>query len=321
MPEVTIIIRNWKPIALTAAIGATVSLIVSLFIPPQYKSTVTLFPAKLASTSQIISQDLGVKDFMGLGEEEDLERLQQILLSEEIRNCIVEEFNLMDHYKISPDTKYPQTQLKKEYTKNVEIHKTRFYSIEISVTDRNPETAANIANRMAELIDTIFWAMQRERAEKAYNIVENEFNIVRQNIRLIEDSLQKIRNYGINNYRAEAEVLNAAYAEAIIKGNYSGAKQIEQKIENLSKYGGGSLSLLGELELEQKRLSFLRDKLAAAKINMEQIIPRKYIVNRAMPSEKKSWPIYWFNMLIGSLIMAVATLITLAILETKNNKQ
>ncbi|HON17654.1 MAG TPA: Wzz/FepE/Etk N-terminal domain-containing protein [Salinivirgaceae bacterium] len=318
MPGIPFLIKYWKVILITGLLGAISALIVSLIIPPSYTSTVTLFPTKLTSTSQIISEERGTKDFMALGEEEELEQLQQVLLSDFIRDKITQEFQLMNHYRIDSTTRFPYTKLKKRYQKNVEIRKTRFQSIEINVSDESPEMAAQIANRITDLIDTTFWLIQKERADQALRIVAEEYNTVTLRIKQIEDSLQRIREKGINNYRSEAEVINAAYAEALAKGNTSGAKLLEQKIQNLSKYGGASLSLLGELELEQKRQSFLRDRLAAAQINAVQIIPRKYVVNRATPSEKKSSPVVWLNTILGFFALAITSSLIIALLDKTN---
>ena len=48
-----------------------------------------------------------VKSVLRLGEDEELDQLMQVLQSDEIRRRIVEKFDLMNHYEIKPDSKYP----------------------------------------------------------------------------------------------------------------------------------------------------------------------------------------------------------------------
>ncbi len=308
IPIVRILIKNWKVLILTTIVGSFISLGVCLLVPPKYKSTVTVFPANLGAVSQVLLDERGSsKDYMAFGEESELEQLQQILHSDEIQSRVAATFKLMDHYKIDPTSRYPQTQLRNRYEKNVHIRKTRFQSIEIEVFDSDPQMAADIANKITELVDTVYKKIQSDRTKEALSIVEREYQAARHYVRQIEDSLDKIRAKGINNYRAEAEVYNAAYAEALATGKNAGLKALQQKIETLSKFGGPSLSLIGELELEQKRVALLRDKLLAAQVNATQTIPRKYVVNQATPSEKKSYPITWLVVVLSGISLFVMT--------------
>jgi len=307
-PAVKMLWKHWKPIAIVTFVGSVISLVVCLLIAPIYKSTVTVFPANLGAVSQLLIDERGGgKDYMAFGEESELEQMQQILLSDEVRTRIIDEFNLLDHYKIDPNSKYPNTQLRSKYDKNVHIGKTRFQSVNIEVSDTDPIMAANIANRISDLVDTVYKKIQTARTHEGLVIVEREYNLVREYVRKIEDSLETIRAKGINNYKAEAEVYNAAYAEALAGGNKSGTKALQEKIEILSKYGGASLSLQGELELEQKRVSILKDKLLAAQVNAQQVIPRKYVVNKAFPSERKSYPVTWIVVLLTGFCLAITS--------------
>lgn len=315
-----IILKHWKILTFTSIIGGVIAFIVCLIVPQKFKSTVTVFPANLGGVSQILTDAKGGgnKDYMAFGEENELEQLQQILHSNEIRDQIASEFQLLDHYKIDTDSKYPKTQLNNKFKKNVSIKKTRFQSIDIEVYDTDPLMAADIANRIADLADTVYKNIQSDRTQEALKIVERELESAKAYVQQIEDSLNKIRLMGINNYRAEAEVYNAAYAEALAAGKNSGLKALEKKIETLSKYGGASLSLLGELELEQKRVSLLKDKLLAAQVNAEQTISIKYIVNKATPSEKKSFPIIWVTVFLSWLLTLVMGMF--AVVLTKRTK-
>lgn len=300
------LLNYWKPIFVVTLVGSLFSFVVTLFITPVFTSTVTVFPANLGAVSQLLVEEgSGGKDYMAFGEEHELEQLQQILHSDEVRDRVINEFNLQEHYKIDLNSKYPNTKIRERYDKNVRISKTRFQSIDIEVNDVDPEMAANIANRISDLVDTVYKKIQTNRTNEALVIVEREYNLARQYILQIEDSLATIRAKGINNYKAESEVYNAAYAEALAKGNVSGAKALQEKIELLSKYGGASLSLIGELELEQKRVSVLKDRLLAAQVNAQQIIPRKYVVNKAYASERKSYPVIWVIVTISGFCFAL----------------
>src|SRR5210317_655069 len=84
------------------AIAASILFSSPWFITPKYKSTVILFPVATNSISKaLISQQSGIKeDVLGFGEEEQAEQMLQILNSNLIRDRIVSQFNLLEHYGI-----------------------------------------------------------------------------------------------------------------------------------------------------------------------------------------------------------------------------
>jgi uncharacterized protein involved in exopolysaccharide biosynthesis len=66
------------------------------------------------------------------------------------------------------------------------------------------------------------------------------------------------------------------------------------------------------LEHEKEQLSHLRAKYQEARVDAEQTLPHKFIVNNAFPAEKKSYPIRWLIVLVSTVstfIMALLVII------------
>lgn len=142
---------KWRKVLLiTCSLAAIVSAIVVWMIPPKYKSTVVLFPATTTSISKsLMTQNTPLQsDLLRFGEEEDMERMLQILNSGEIRDRIISKYNLADHYRINNDSKYRNSELRKEYENNIQFKKTEFMSVKIEVLDSDPQVAANMANEI-----------------------------------------------------------------------------------------------------------------------------------------------------------------------------
>jgi capsular polysaccharide biosynthesis protein len=152
------LIKNFKPIILITVLGAIASIIISLVITPKFKSSVVIFPASTSSVSKALLTDMSraPKDILKFGEEEETEQLLQILQSDEIKARIIQKYDLMSHYEIDKDAKFAKTKLLKEYIDNISSRKTEFQAVEIKVLDRNPETAAAIANDIAAIVDTVY---------------------------------------------------------------------------------------------------------------------------------------------------------------------
>ena len=147
-----------------------------------------------------------------------------------------------------------------------------------------------MANDIAARHDTIKNKIQNERATEGFKIVETEYNRLNAEIKLMTDSLDKIRLLGVNDYVSQSEVLNRAYAEALAKGNQSGANAVKVQLDNLSKYGGIYMELSENLELFLKQRAEIKVKYDQVKIDAESNIPHKMVVNYAYASDKKTYP-------------------------------
>ena len=282
-----------KPLILIASLAAIVSVIISLSIAPRYRSTVIMFPASGISISQALvstTSDNQRSGILSFGEEEEVEQLLQILHSGEIRQKLVQKFNLFKHYDIEEDAKYKYTLLNARMKKNISFRKTEYMSVSISVLDEDPQIAADMANEIAALLDSTINRMQKKRAEEAFQIVSNEYILLQSEIKEIEDSLTSLGKLGIYNVEAQSVGLNEAWLNALSKGNTSLARKLEKQIEVLGKYGGNFLFLQEFLEDESERLSLLKDKYTRAKVDAGQNLPHTFIVDKAEKAEKKAHP-------------------------------
>ncbi len=301
--------KKWILIALSA-VAFIASVIISSTITPRFKSSVILFPAASVSLSKSLVETSSIqtdnRDIMSFGEDDEAERMLQILHSNQIKDHIVNKFDLMAHYRIDPSSSFPYTRLDKKYKGNIRLKRTEFMSIEIEVLDTDPQMAADIANEIASFVDSTIHNMQRQRAVEAFSIVEKEYNGSQHEIDQISDSLRKIRELGVIDYESQAASLNTAYANALAQGNRAAAGAILNRMNTLSRYGGIYIELSKKLESEIERHGQLKIKYASSKINLEQTLPQIFIVDRAVKAERKAVP-------RRSIIAMVTTLSTFAL--------
>jgi uncharacterized protein involved in exopolysaccharide biosynthesis len=316
-----LIIRRRTPLFIIVFAAAVLSAIASLTIQPKYKSTVILFPVSSSSISQaLMAQNSGEKEILKFGEEEEVEQMMQVLQSNTIRNRVIDKFNLMEHYDIDPKGKYPATILYEKYKKNIKINRTEFMSVEIVVLDHSPDTAALIANEISAQLDSVMNEMQQDRALKAFRLVEMEFNKQRKKIQSIRDTLEMLGEVGIVEYESQSEVFNDQYATAIAQGNFKGAARLKEKIDTLAKYGSLYVSMHEQMTSEIKKLSEIESKYIEAKIDVEQDLPHKFVVNEAVKAEKKSYPVRWLIVMISTISSFILSIIVLVILENLKKK-
>ena len=154
--------RWWRVLTIVFVAAAVVSLGISLLIKPLYKSSAVIFPTNSNRISKAIMDYHYSLDFMDYGIERDCEYAIQILSSKNIQQRVCDHFNLMEHYAIK--SPHPQFDLSEQYRSNISVKRTEFLGVEIGVLDQDPQWAADIANYMASMYDTLCHQIHHDRA-------------------------------------------------------------------------------------------------------------------------------------------------------------
>lgn len=314
---ISFILKWWIHILIATLVGGIISLAISFTIKNKYKSVVIFYPTTTNSISKALLETSpgNRQDFLAFGEEEQAEQSLQILQSDEIRDWVIKQYDLYTHYDINPNGKDSKTKIFKEYNGNVSFRRNEFNAVEITVLDTDPNKAAGMANDIAARHDTIKNKIQKERAREGFKIVEAEYNKVLHEIKLINDSLDKIRALGINDYISQSEVFNDAYAVALSKGDTRNAQLLEEKLNLLAKYGGAYMDLTENLELYTKQAAELKVKYDQAKVDAEANIPHKMVVNYAYAADKKTYPKRMYIAIGGALATFCMTIFFIIGLE------
>jgi hypothetical protein len=188
-------------------------------------------------------------------------------------------------------------------------------SVKVDVLDKDPKIASAICNEISNLMDSVKNKMQKQRANAGLHIVERSYLALKQEIQGINDSLKVLRLMGINDYETQSQVFNEQYAMAIAKNNTTGARLLEDKLKVLSMYGGAYVSLRELHEEQIKQLALIKAKYEEARVDAEQILSQKFIVNRAVAAEKKAYPIRWLIVVISTTSAILFAFLMLLILE------
>ncbi len=286
--------KKRKPILIITSLGAIISIIVSLFLPNYYKAQTVLFPTTFLSpaTSVLNKTNTHKTDALLIGDEDDLEKIIQILNSDFITNRIIEKYNLITHYGFAPDDKHLKTKVLKAFHSAVSYKKTHYQGIVISVVDIDPKLASEIANNIASLVDSVVFRMQKHRAQQAYNIAYKAYTKEFDYMNRLEDSLEYYRQKGVLYYMYEVERYSQAYGNAIGANTLTpnAKKFFDKKFELLKKYGEDANSLLVYLEFVKENVANLHLNLTQAKENLDNPISHKYVISKAFPSDKKDYP-------------------------------
>lgn len=315
--NLVIFLYKWRMplfIIMIAAVAGSWFFTLPWFITPKYKSTVIMFPVSSSSISRSLLDEQSVKgqDITALGEDDQAEQLLQILHSNKIRDQIVNQFNLMNHYGIDSSSKVKYSRLFKEYEENISFRRTEFMAVQITVYDTDPQLAADIANTIAALVDSVKNNMLRQRSVKGYQVVKAEYEAMKAEKDKIVDSLVKLGSLGVNDVENQSQVMNQQFAIALMNGNRTAQAALQKKLDILGQYGGIYMALKNALEFKTEQLILLETKYKQAKVDAEESLPQKFIVSDAFKAEKKSYPIRWLIILVttfSALFMALIFII------------
>jgi uncharacterized protein involved in exopolysaccharide biosynthesis len=299
--SVDLLIYIWKKRAILIGVGliaGIASIIISMLITPMFLSSVIMFPASNASISKdLLSQNYsGRQNVHGFGEEQEAEQLLQILNSEPIRSRIIQKYELMEHYEIEQGEKYPLTRLYETYQSNINFRLTEFMSVEVSVMDQDPEYAANIANDISALVDTVFNSMTKERAREAFRLVEREYLEAEQKLGTLRDSLDFLSTQVSENLKTSGDPTS-------------------NLVKAITENGALYITMMNMVRYETSLVTGLSLKYKEARLEVEQNLPHKFVVEQAYPSEKKAYPKKSLIVIVSTLASLLFALIVLIIID------
>ncbi|MDX2362498.1 MAG: Wzz/FepE/Etk N-terminal domain-containing protein [Crocinitomicaceae bacterium] len=284
----SIMLTIWKsriPIIIATSIIAVIAVIVSFMMVPQFKSTAIVFPAA-TSTVSFSEQSNAVASSMDFGEEEQAEQLVQILQSSRIRNRIVDQFNLMEHYEIDLDDDNKNYKLGKAWGNHISFTRTRYGSIQIDVWDRDPVLAADIANKIVALIDTVKNEMVQERTKPAFEINQRKKLMLETEKDLILDKLDSLSKLGVVSIEGRAN-LYSAYNQSKNPSDRDFFKnQIDVNLEYGATFDG--LEMLRDEKIV--KLTKFEDAYEQAESDANTLFNHKFIVELAVVADKKDKP-------------------------------
>ena len=318
------ILKRWKLLAIICVATAVLSFIFStpLFIKPKYQSTALIYAPRTNSVAKILlnqenyNERLEVKAY---GTEDETEQMMQILNTLELKDIIINKFNLIVHYDIDTTSKYWKTKLYKTFEKNCQIKRTQYGAISISVQDTDPMMAAEIANEIVSQLDTVKKAIERPRAVAAYNLLSRQLDSINKEIARLDDSLKVIMEHGIYDFESQSERVTQQHAIAVAQGNTAAVKRLEEEMKKLSTWGPAAVTIREHLLLFREYQVLCKSKMMDAKVDMDNGMPVKFSVQAAVPADKKAYPKKLTIVIISTFSVLILSCFLLLIIERIKN--
>ncbi len=191
------------------------SALLSLLLKNYYQATTTFYPASqdLNKPDQLFGNATKEMEFYGTSQ--DLDRLLTICNSSTLKDQLIREFILYPHYEIDSTDRFAHYKIRKHLTKLMNVTKTKYDAIDLSIEDVDRELAAQMTNRAREIVNTDAHALISSRLKELGNTYLTSIQEKQKLINTLSDSLALLRKkYPIYNIESQTETLSRIATEA-----------------------------------------------------------------------------------------------------------
>jgi uncharacterized protein involved in exopolysaccharide biosynthesis len=261
-----------------ASIAASVLFSSELFMKPKFKSTAIVYPSNLIPYST----------------ESPTEQMLQLFESDDIRDQLIMDFNLMSHYEIDSTQKYPLSLLHLQMAENIKIDKTKFESVEIEVWDSDPKVAKALADSILAKFDKKVRNIQRQKTGEVVVIFKNQMDLKKAEMDSMEAELKSIREkYDIMDFENQVKSFSRVYYEAMVDGKAGsgGNRPIDKTLNNILSKGGEYVSLKEHLWRVRGTYNDLKIKYEDLLKDLTKELTYSSVVTSPVVAEKKSYPV------------------------------
>ena len=276
---------------LSLILGGALGTGISFFISPKYLSTAIVYPYNSQTRENLISNPQ-------FGFEFESEQLMQLLSSKSMRDRTIEKFELYDYYNLDTNENSWNADLTERYVRDVVVMRSKYLSVVINVTMKDPKLAADIANFQIDEVDrfraTIFEENRMadlEKSKEKMELIEKE-----------KDSLAE----AIYATKGDKEALLFNFLENLNNENYDPSEFVNSP--ELEK-------LVINYRFSYDQFVAARNDYDAKKQAMEEPIPSVYKVDRAQPSYRAVSPSFPLNIALGALALFALTFVVRYSLE------
>lgn len=185
-----------------------VSIPLTLIMKNYYKATTVFYPASqdFAKPDQLFGNTTKELEFYGSGQ--DLDRLLTIGTSNEVKDKLISEFHLYQHYNIDSSKTLAKHKIRKKLNKLMSVLKTKYDAVELSIEDQDKGLATDMTNRAREIVNASAYSLLKNRLHEVGNLYKKGIDEKSVLLNVLSDSLTSLRKiYPIYNIDAQTETL------------------------------------------------------------------------------------------------------------------
>jgi uncharacterized protein involved in exopolysaccharide biosynthesis len=266
----------------------------SMFITPLYKSVAVAYPANISPYS----------------DESETEQMLEIINSASIMDSIVEKYNLWEDYKINKTDQFAKTYMINEYRSKVKIGKTPNEAVSISVMDKDPFVACDIAKDILNFYDQKVHDLHTSKVAEVVDMYDMQLKMKQQDIDSLKQALTDLAtNYGVLNYSGQLR--------EVTRGFINGSNKANELKQNLEQYGADAVDLETKIIAEANTYSLIKKDYEQNLRFFNSHLTYSNIVTEPFPADKKSFPVRWVVVALCGLGALLLSIVVIFVIENR----
>lgn len=330
--DLLVVIAKWKKFLLILIVSTFVLsyLTIYMLIDEEFDSKALIIPSDDTSPSGSISGIMkNLKDLpLGLGgvsKSTSTDLYLTIIYSRSNLENIIKKFDLMNDYGLSSMEKAV-----KLLSKKIEADVTDEDAFEITVRAKTGEKSANIVNYILEILNQKVIELNVAKSKDNRIFLEKRYAELKENLRIVEDSLQRFQeNTGLYEAKEQLKLIAGAYTEletnismkkieleilenmyekespqadmlrkeiSLMESEFNGLKRNKNKesfllaLNSLPENMKKFLRLSRDFEIYTAILEFIVPIYEQAKLEEQKNIPVLQVIDYGVVPEKKAYP-------------------------------
>ena len=342
-----LLLKKRKVLLRITAAAAILSIIVALLLPVYYKAGTTFLAASPDLTNP--SKLFGGNEVSVYGTGNDIERLMGIATSEETLSFLIDSFNLLEVYEIDPDSKRARNDVREALSDLYGVKRTQYDAVEITVEDKDPIRAANMANAARDRIANVIRRVTSNGQGDMATMYTSSITMKKLRLNAIQDSLKVLTKlYGIVDVQSQKEALSGLLGrterdltsdsvkysrlktmrvgsrmrdtlnvlQARIEAQRSMLVQLHNQLNSFAAVSGTVEALQTELEILSEQLAYDQERLRQFETMGSTSGPVIHLLDIAFVPDRKSRPIRWLIVVGSTLAAFLFTALGILLIDT-----
>jgi len=306
---IDILLKYKMHLIIIGVVSVILSVIFSspFFIKPKFKSTAVVYPSNLIPYST----------------ESPTEQMLQLFASEDIRDALIDDFDLYTHYEVDTSQDYPKTILHGMMIENIKIDKTKFESVEINVWDWDPHVAKSMADSVISKVHEKARQLQRSKTEEVLIITKNQLDLKKAEMDSMENEIREIRQkFGILDFEEQVNSFSRVYYTEVAAGRAgTGGRPMDKVMQNLQAKGGEYVSIKEHLWRIRGQYNDYKKEYEDLERDMIKELTYSNVVTSPVAAEKKSYPVRSLIVLMFTGSMLLLSFIILVLYENSKRME
>jgi uncharacterized protein involved in exopolysaccharide biosynthesis len=303
LPLTVLLLKHWKFLVICALVSLLAGYAVTKMIPKEYLSYAEVY----ANSSNSIEDAVNNPEF---GFEIHADRLIQLLESQDMKDSVIQKFDMYDYYELDKGDSEDQYKVYASLAEDLKFSRNPKMAIIISAQTKDPELSADMVNYIIDIVNPMQQRILKLNTERAIEFYEEEYADQK---KIVDSLMRKIYSIQVDSSLTDP-LINSRRMRLM-----DAIKDPENPMSNQLTYlSMMPMSMEDEITInnylfELEQFKNFKSKLTNAKNHLKEPMAAINVISRAKPMNKSIYPSMITNLLLSLTIGLIAAVLILVI--------